>query len=90
MSPQAYQESNNFTNSSSAIYAGEDGIWQFMLTVDGASYQGASYCIRVATSGGTQLSATNIAEIKVNPDMSRLLRGGNSFDLQGRKNKIAL
>jgi hypothetical protein len=90
MKPQTYQEANNFNNTGSLIYADEDGLWQFMLTVDSSSYRGATYCIRVATSGGTLVSATDIAELKVSPDMKRIMRGGNSFDLQGRKNYIAL
>jgi uncharacterized delta-60 repeat protein len=96
MKPQEYIDVNQFSNfqfsNTSSIYADEDGLWQFMLTVDSSAYRGATYCIRVAEAGvgAPLISASEIAELKVRPDMSRLLRGGNSFDLQGRKNKIAL
>jgi hypothetical protein len=52
---QTYEEANNFTNSQSAIGAGEDGLWDFSLTDNGAT-QGNTYCLRAVQSDGTTLS----------------------------------
>jgi hypothetical protein len=49
---QVYSEgSNNFTNSQSAISAGEDGLWEFSL-VDYSAPPGTSYCFRAVQEGG--------------------------------------
>jgi hypothetical protein len=51
---QTYEELNNFTNSVSAINAGQDGKWDFALTNNGAPI-GTNYCFRAVKSTGTVL-----------------------------------
>ncbi|MGH8633119.1 MAG: DUF6701 domain-containing protein [Burkholderiales bacterium] len=51
---QDYEELNNFTNSESAINAGEDGKWDFALKNNGAP-NGITYCFRAVKSTGTAL-----------------------------------
>lgn len=53
--PQTYEELNTFTNSQSAINAGEDGLWDFSLYDNGAAGN-TTYCIRVVESDGTLLN----------------------------------
>jgi hypothetical protein len=90
MQPQSYEESNNFTNSQSALYAGQDGIWQFALTIDNSTLKGRAFCIRVATSGGTQLTAANIAEVANSTQSFQRLRQGNWWDQEGKRQYINL
>ncbi len=49
---QSYEELNNFTNSTSAINLGEDGMWDFAL-VDDTATASTNYCFRVVKSTGT-------------------------------------
>lgn len=52
---QDYEEANNFTNSVSAIPAGENGKWDFALKDNGAT-EDAAYCFRIVTSSGALLT----------------------------------
>jgi hypothetical protein len=88
--PQTYQESNTFTNSQSLIYAGEDGMWQFSLVIDNSTLRGKDYCLRIATSAGTLVAATNVADVSYAPQMQQLMRGGEWFDRSGVKQHISL
>ncbi len=87
---QTYNESNNFSNSQSTVYAGEDAMWLLPLTVDNAALKGKDFCVRVATSAGSQLGANNIAETSYGPLMQTLLHGGNWFSRAGVKQNISL
>jgi len=51
---QTYRESNNFTNTQSAIAIGEDGMWDFAL-VDNSASGGTAYCFKIVKSDGTAL-----------------------------------
>jgi hypothetical protein len=53
---QTYEELNNFTNSISAIPAGQGGLWDFSLKLNGA-VGNASYCIKAVNSDGTDLNS---------------------------------
>jgi hypothetical protein len=90
MAPQTYEEQNNFSNSASAIYAGQDGMWQFSLVRDSPTLRGRDFCLRVATSGGTQLTASNIAEVSYGPQMTQLMKGGKWFNRAGIKQNLIL
>jgi hypothetical protein len=90
MAPQTYEEQNNFSNSASAIYAGQDGMWQFSLVIDSTTLRGRDFCLRVATSGGTQLTASNIAEVSYGPQMTQLMKGGKWFNRAGIKQNLIL
>ncbi len=49
---QTYEESNNFTNTSS-ISAGQDGIWDFPIQ----NFANGTYCFRAVKSNGTALDS---------------------------------
>ena len=48
---QTFEEANNFTNSVSKIYDGEDGKWDFSLYVNNAD--SGTYCLRIIEDNGT-------------------------------------
>jgi hypothetical protein len=76
--PQTYNESNTFT-SQSFTPNGQDGLWDFALTVNGAF---GGYCFRVVNSDGRTLdSYTYIPEIVFCdvPRTENVMRGGNYF-----------
>jgi len=56
---QTYEELNNFTNSSTKIVGGQDGMWDFSL-VDNGGTANTAYCFRVVESDGTQLTAYEV------------------------------
>lgn len=72
---QVYTEgSNNFSNSQSAVNAGEDGLWDFSL-VDFSAAADIAYCFRaVQAGGGTLNSYTVIPEITTYRPMKIKLR----------------
>jgi len=51
---QTYVEANYFTNSISAIEAGEAGMWDLSLSTNGVS-PGEEYCLRVVKADGSSL-----------------------------------
>jgi hypothetical protein len=55
---QTYEESNNFSNST-AIYSGQDGMWDFAMT-DSSAPQGTGYCFRVVNSDGSLLDTYSV------------------------------
>jgi hypothetical protein len=57
---QSYVEANTFTNSQSAIAAGEDGLWDFSLKAASSAPQGNTYCIRPTESDGTLFSTYDV------------------------------
>lgn len=64
---ESYEEQNNFTNSVSAIPAGQDGMWDFALKRNGAPSR-ATYCLRVVKSDGTLVDTYSvIPQITVSP-----------------------
>lgn len=76
---QRIEESNTFTNANN-VYAGEDGLWDFVLKdVDAFG----AYCFRVVdNSNATLASYTQVPEItfcKDDPKTEALLRHGNYF-----------
>ena len=56
---QSYEELNNFTNSEAAINSGQDGLWDFALTDNGAP-AGSTYCFRIAKSDGSALESYTV------------------------------
>lgn len=56
---QTYEEANNFTNSTSAIQIGEDGLWDFSL-IDFSATASTNYCLRVVRSNGDQLQTYSV------------------------------
>jgi uncharacterized delta-60 repeat protein len=90
MLSQSYQESNPFSNGVSDIFAGQDGIWQFALYINNTTLKSTDFCLRVATSTGTSLSALNVPEVAYAPLMQQLMRGGNWFSRAGAKQNISL
>lgn len=56
---QTYEEANNFTNTVSAIAAGEDGMWDASL-VDFSATASTSYCFRVVRATDVQLEAYSV------------------------------
>jgi hypothetical protein len=83
MVPQSYQETNNFTNNQSIIYAGQDGMWQFSLAINNTTLKGQNFCLRIATSGGSLLTAANVADVAYAPQMTQMLKTGKWFNRQG-------
>jgi hypothetical protein len=72
---ETYQESNNFTNSSSAISAGEDGMWDFAL-IDNSAPSNTAYCFRIVQSDGTTFDTySQYPEITTNDS------GGTAADI---------
>lgn len=62
---QTYVESNNFSNSSSALANGYAGLWDFALT-SGTGAVGKSYCIRTVHSTGSVLNSySRVTEISI-------------------------
>jgi len=55
---QTYEESSNFTATSS-IPSGQDGKWDFSL-IDNSASAGTSYCFRVVESDGTLLHSYDV------------------------------
>jgi hypothetical protein len=61
---QTYEEQNNFTNSVAAIPNGQDGLWDFALSDNGATAD-TPYCFRIVKSNGTVLdNYTVIPELR--------------------------
>jgi hypothetical protein len=56
---QTYEESNNFTNSQSAINAGNDGMWDFSLKDNGAPANTA-YCFRIVKADDSLLDTYSV------------------------------
>jgi hypothetical protein len=56
---QTYEEENPFTNSVSAINAGEDGKWDFSLKDNGAPAN-TTYCFRVVKDDGSLLDTYSV------------------------------
>ena len=70
---QTYEESNNFTNSQSAIDVDEDGMWDFAL-VDFSASGETSFCFRIVKSDGTILDIyTVIPQITTPPTPPRMI-----------------
>ena len=66
---QTYEESNNFTNSTSSISVGQDGMWDIALENNSAPSH-TRYCLRVVKSNGSLLDTyTDIPELEV-PNVS--------------------
>ena len=65
---QDYEEANNFTNSVSAIAAGENGKWDFSL-IDNVATANTAYCFRIVSSAGT-LFTTNGGSYLVVPQIT--------------------
>ncbi|MCX6745361.1 MAG: hypothetical protein NTX82_07635, partial [Candidatus Parcubacteria bacterium] len=57
--PETYEELNNFTNSRTAINAGEDGKWDFAL-YDNDAFSASTYCFRIVKSDGTALNTYTV------------------------------
>jgi hypothetical protein len=86
MQAQTYQELNNFSNDQSALYAGQDGIWQFSLAIDSATLKGRAFCLRVydVTNSG-QLTADNIGEVANSTQSFQRLRQGAWWNQEGKR-----
>ena len=56
---QDYEELNNFTNTVSAIPAGQDGKWDFSL-VDNGAPANTTYCFRIRKSDGSALNTYSV------------------------------
>ena len=73
--PQTYEEVNNFTNTTSAISAGQDGKWDFALKDNGAP-SSTIYCLRAVKSSGALLEGYTVY-----PQISTVLPGSfNAFE----------
>jgi hypothetical protein len=84
MVPQTYQESNNFTNIASNVYAGQDGMWQFSLVINNSTLKGKDFCLRVySITDSSILTAANVADVAYAPQMNQLMRDGEWFNRQG-------
>jgi hypothetical protein len=84
MVPQTYQEQNNFTNNASSVYAGQDGMWQFSLTINNNTLKGNNFCLRIySVTGSSMLTAAHVADVAYAPQMNQLLRNGKWFNRQG-------
>jgi hypothetical protein len=78
--PQTYVEANTFMNSQSPVYANQNAMWQFSLTINNATLKGRNFCLRIAKSDNTILTALNVADIAYAPQMEQLMRGRTWFD----------
>ncbi len=68
--PQIYKESNNFTNSTSSIGIGENGVWDFSLE-NNSSLGSKHYCFRIADSGGGALATyTQYPEVIIDEELT--------------------
>jgi len=73
--PQTYEEVNNFTNTTSAISAAQDGKWDFALKDNGAPAS-TIYCLRAVKSSGALLEGYTVY-----PQISTVLPGSfNAFE----------
>jgi hypothetical protein len=73
---QTYEESNNFTNSQSAVNTFQDGKWDFAL-VDNSAPANTTYCLRVVKSDATVLDTyTVIPQFTTVPENLWLLLAG--------------
>ena len=64
MLAETYEESNNFTNSSTAVTYNQDGLFDLSL-VDATAASSTTYCFRAVNSDGTIIDTYNvIPEIK--------------------------
>jgi hypothetical protein len=79
---ETYQEANSFTNASStSIYDGQSGVWDFSL-VDNGAPRNTSYCFRVVRNDGSTLESYSIVpEIITAPAANTLpVASGISID----------
>lgn len=91
--PQTFQMSNDFTNAVAPLYAGQDGLWQFSLAINGTTPRGSDICLRVALASDTtpSISALNVPDIAYAPMMDRLMGHGNWFSRStGKKQSLVL
>lgn len=85
IAPQTYQESNPFTTTSK-MYVGQGGMWDFSLIVPTGTLPGKSFCMRVVKSDGSALdNYSRIAELQFGPIMSQMTRTGGWFDQNGTR-----
>ena len=86
---QTYNENGAFTNPIQ-ITSGNNGLWDFSLTSE-AGAAGKTYCFRVVTSAGSQLSTYSqypeISFTSTGPSLDQQLRGGQSV-INGTKTPI--
>lgn len=60
---QTYEETLGFTNSESTVPAGEDGMWDFSLRVNGAPL--GTYCFRIVEASGTELEYASYPQVQI-------------------------
>jgi hypothetical protein len=91
MIAQTYQETNNFSNSASAVYAGQDGMWQFSLAINNNTLKGHDFCLRVySVTGSSILTAANVADVAYAPQMTQMMRNGKWFSRAGKLQPYSL
>ena len=84
---ETYSTQNYFNNAQSAVYAGQDGLWDFALIVSSSAFH-SSYCLRVVhDSGGSDGSLVDTysayPQINIAPSMTQLMRGGSWWNSSG-------
>ena len=81
---QTYEEANNFTNSTSYIGTGEDGMWDFALYENLAS-PSTNFCLRVVYSDGSTIATPVVvpevitASCTTGTTTDQLMRHGKIF-----------
>lgn len=76
---QTYEESNNFT-ASTAVPAGQDGMWDFALTFSTNAAPTGEYCLKVVKSDGTALDTyPAVPGIRAQAQPSKSVQGSYRF-----------
>jgi hypothetical protein len=81
---QTFNDANAFSNTQSAIYNGQDGLWDFALVL-AASPPHSNYCLRAYNTATSAAIASNntYPEVDVAPTMPQLLRGRGWWNSSG-------
>lgn len=94
ISPQTYQEANNFSNDRMPLYYGQTGEWEFSLAVKSDTQPGNDYCfkaVKTTPSDPTDLDTySQMPDIIYGPSMPELLRQGAWWNRNGVRQNFFL
>lgn len=81
---QTYVDANPFSNTQSAVYNGQDGLWDFALIAE-ANPPHTNYCLRIYNNNTASVIISNntYPEIDMAPTMTQLLRGREWWNASG-------
>jgi hypothetical protein len=83
---QTFNDANPASNTQTAIYKGQDGLWDFALKM-ASNAPHANYCLRIYDSNTSSAITSNnqYPEVDMGPTMAQMLRGRSWWNASGIK-----